>query len=118
MVNLAGQALFALLMIGARPGWTMWTAVPLFGLFMGGFGVVHTLIVQEVFGMRHFGAIMGMVNAASVVSFGLGPLVAGFSFDATGSYAGALALVAGLFLAAVLVLALVPMPDRPPERAG
>ena len=89
----------------------MWTTVPPFGFFMGGFGVLHTLIVQEAFGMRHFGTIMGMVNTVSVVSFGVGPLVAGFSYDATGSYGAALAIVAALFVCAVGVLALARMPS-------
>ncbi len=114
MLNLAGQATFALAMIPVGESWLAWLAVPLFGLFMGGFGVVHTLLVQEAFGIRHFGAIMGLVNTVSVISFGVGPLVAGISFDATGSYAAAFAIVAALFLVAVAVLATVRLPVRHP----
>jgi MFS family permease len=110
MWNLVGQACFTLAMILALDSWLVWVSVPLYGLFMGGFGVLYTLIVQETFGMRHFGSIMGLTNMASIVSFGLGPLVAGYSYDLTGGYATALAIVAGLFLMAAAVLAVVKIP--------
>jgi MFS family permease len=114
MIDLLGQAAFVLLMllVGSYPVLT-WVAVPLFGFFMGAFGAMFQLIVQETFGVRYFGSIMGIVNMATVVSFGVGPILAGLSFDITGSYRIAFITIAVLFAAGSLLLtqARVARPD-------
>ena len=57
--NLVGQAAFtALLGVAAHTG-VVAIAAPLYGLFMGGFGALYILVVQESFGMRHYGSVMG-----------------------------------------------------------
>ena len=89
MSNLIGQAAFAALLACAGHTGCWRSAAPLFGLFMGGFGALYILVVQESFGLRHYGSVMGLVNLGTVVSFGLGPLIAGASYDVTGSYGAA-----------------------------
>ena len=84
MSNLIGQAAFAALLAGAGHTGMLAVAAPLFGLFMGGFGALYILVVQESFGLRHYGSVMGLVNLGTAVSFGLGPLIAGASYDVTG----------------------------------
>ncbi len=99
MSNLIGQAAFTALLAGAGHTGVLAVAAPLFGLFMGGFGVLYILVVQESFGLRHYGSVMGLMNLGTVVSFGLGPLLAGASFDLSGSYGAAFLIVCGLFIA-------------------
>lgn len=103
-VNLAGQAVFAGLVATLADPVALRLVLPFYGLFMGGFGVVSTLLVQECFGLRNFGAIMGLLTLGSVIAFGAGPLLAGLSFDLTGSYATSFAAVAGFFVVAALTL--------------
>ncbi|NKC11339.1 MAG: MFS transporter [Gammaproteobacteria bacterium] len=103
-VNLLGQAL-----LGSALGLTtshaqLQVVAPLFGVFMGGFGVVHTLLVQDVFGLKYYGSIMGTLNASTVLSFGLGPIFAGLVFDLTGAYAWAFCGAGLLFAVAALNL--------------
>ena len=106
MSNLIGQAVFAALLAGAGgAGAVLTAAAPLFGLFMGGFGTLYILLVQESFGLRHFGSIMGLVNLGTVVSLGLGPILAGASYDATGGYGAAFLIVCGFFAAGAVSLA-------------
>ena len=107
MVNLVGQSTFVAVLALAGNAAVLGAAAPLFGLFMGGFGVLYILLVQETFGLRRYGSVMGLVNIGTVVSFGLGPLLAGASYDITGSYGAAFLVVCGLFAAgsATLVLA-------------
>ena len=69
-----------------------------------GFGALYILVVQESFGMRHYGSVMGLMNLGTVVSFGLGPLVAGASYDISGGYGTAFLIVCGLFVAGALSL--------------
>lgn len=112
MFNLEGQAFFLVLMIWAESPLIMWLSVPMFGFFLGGFGALFQLIVQETFGLRHFGSIMGIINLATIVSFGVGPLLAGASFDLTGSYNTAFIIVAVLFSIGALALTQARVPSQ------
>ena len=84
MLTLTGQCLAVLLMVAEPSRPFVWVSVPMYGLFMGSFGVLSTLIVQESYGLRYFGSISGMAGMASVVSMVLGPVLAGASADVTG----------------------------------
>jgi MFS family permease len=112
MINLSGQAIFLVLMIWAGTPMIMWIAIPLFGYFHGAFGVLFQLVVQSAFGVRHYGSIMGTVNMTTVVSFGIGPILAGASFDLTGSYRVVFITVAALFLVGALALSQAKAPER------
>jgi MFS family permease len=104
LINLTGQAIATAMVAGFTDAVALKLVYPLFGLFMGGFGVVSTLLVQECFGLRNFGAIMGLLALGGVIAFGAGPLLAGLSFDLTGSYATSFALVAGFFVTGACTL--------------
>ena len=104
MLNFAGQAIFLLAMIRADDPIVMWTAVPILGIFNGAFGALFQLVVQDAFGIRYFGSIMGLINFATLFSFFFGPILAGVSYDITGSYTVAFVTVAVLFGAAALAL--------------
>jgi len=84
MINLSGQAIFLVLTIWAGSPVVMWIAVPLFGYLHGAFGALFQLVVQDAFGIRHYGSIMGSINLSTIVSFGIGTILAGASFDLTG----------------------------------
>ena len=115
MLCLAGQAGFLMLMLESATPAIMWVSVPLFGLCMGAFGALNPLIVQETFGIRHFGSVMGVINLTGVVSFALGPLLAGASYDLTDSYATAFITVSVMFLLAVVLLMQAGRPKAPPD---
>ena len=122
MANLVGQAAFTALLAGAGTSGGLVAAAPLYGLFMGGFGALYILVVQESFGMRHYGSVMGLMNLGTVVSFGLGPLIAGASYDFTGGYGTAFLIVCGLFVAGAVSLILagprIPKADTAPRRSS
>lgn len=104
MLSFAGQIVGLMLMLNPAYPVLMWTGVPLFGLCMGAFGALGPLLVQEGFGLKSFGSIMGLVNLATVVPFALGPLLAGLSYDTTGSYQIAFLVMAAMQVAAILLL--------------
>ena len=66
MLSLAGQVVFILLMVAYPTPPLIWLFVPLYGLSMGAFGVLVTLIAQEAFGVRFFGSISGLIYMPSV----------------------------------------------------
>ena len=104
MINLLGQSMFVTMMIWAGSPLIMWISVPLFGYFNGAFGALFQLVVQDAFGIRNYGSIMGIINMSSMVSFGIGPLLAGLSYDITGSYKFVFATVAIMFAVGALSL--------------
>ena len=104
MTNFVGQAVFLVAMIWADSPVVMWTVVPLLGVFNGAFGALFQLVVQDAFGVRYFGGIMGLINFATLVSFFVGPILAGVSYDITGSYTVAFVSVAVMFVIAALSL--------------
>ncbi len=104
MTNFVGQSVFLVAMIWADNPIVMWTAVPVLGIFNGAFGALFQLVVQDAFGLRYFGSIMGLINFATLISFFFGPILAGASYDITGSYTMAFATVTVMFVTAALAL--------------
>lgn len=80
----------------------------------GGFGTMPSL-VADWFGTRHLGVNYGWILSAWGVAGLAGPLFAAAVKDATGSYAGALPVMAGVLAAAV---ALPVVARRPGARAA
>ncbi len=115
MVAFGGQIIGITLMLTLVSGGMVWVSVGLFGFFMGSFGALAPLLVQESFGIKSFGGIMGMISATTVVSFGLGPVVAGLAHDLSEGYGPAFIGVAIAFgIAAVaLTQARTPSPSGP-----
>ena len=120
MVAFGGQIVGIALMLTLVSGGAMWLSVGLFGFFMGSFGALAPLLVQDSFGIKSFGSIMGFNSATTVVSFGLGPLGAGLSYDLTGGYGPAFVAVAvGFGVAAIaLTQAGTPSPSGPVGQEG
>lgn len=117
VIDLAGQALFTWLLVATTSA-ELPLVVPVYGFFLGGVGVLAPLIVQEFYGIKRYGSISGLSSTANVLSFGLGPLLAGLSFDRTGSYNTAFLIAASLFAAGAVLLMLArqePMPAAAPS---
>ena len=116
MINFTGQAVFLILMTWAASPVVMWISVPLYGYFNGAFGALFQLVVQNAFGIRHYGSIMGSINLTTMVSFGIGPILAGASFDLTGSYTVVFVIVAVLFLIGALSMTQAGVPEHRPVK--
>ena len=91
----------------------LWAFMPFYGVAFGAVGALMPLLIQESFGVRYFGTIVGVVNMATIVSIVTGPLMVGAFFDATGTYRLAFLTVAAIFAAGVLILTLARPPRRP-----
>jgi MFS family permease len=71
------------------------------------------LLVQDTFGLKSFGTIFGVIQFVSLGAALSGPLFAGVSFDATGSYRLAFGVLAVLFVGAAFIVSLARPPERP-----
>jgi hypothetical protein len=84
-------------------------AAALLGLLIGAELDLMAYMVSRYFGLRAFGEIYSYVYAAYVLGSGIGPLLMGVGFDATGSYNLALGgLAISTLIAAGLISRLGP----------
>ena len=88
----------------------VWVSSALFGFGMGAFGPLYTLVVQDNFGLRSYGAISGLLSLTSGVTFAAGPILGGLTYDLTDTYWPAFGGVAAVIGVGVLLLTQI----RPP----
>jgi MFS family permease len=105
--------LSSLLLLGARAGtgWALYVGafLLLFGLVVG-FATIVPVVLAELFGLKRFGTLSGLLGMASALAMAIGPMLVGVVFDATNSYTTAFELAAIVcFLAAASAFALSPI---------
>lgn len=82
----------------------IWLFVVLFGLGIGAFGTLLPVVTRDVFGTANFSALFGLTNVVYVVGFAAGAPLAGFIFDATGSYHMVFVIVTANYIFAILAI--------------
>jgi len=89
-------ALSSLLLLGLSggSGWLLWGFVLVFGFSYAARDVVTPLIVVHCFGSRHLAQIYGILMLTILPGSNLGSIFAGWTHDATGSYAAAFTALA------------------------
>ncbi len=91
----------------ARELWMFYLFAVVYGFGHGGLFTVVSPIVAEYFGIRSHGVLFGIVFCSAMTGGAIGPVVAGYIFDTTGSYHLAFWLSTSLgALALVLILTL------------
>ncbi len=103
-VSLQAIGVFIIAQVDAAP--LMWVGIFVFGLGFGGLGALIVLVVQEAFGMKEFGGIMGLMQVGMIASGTGAPLVAGAVHDSTGSFDSSFMLVVGIFVIGIVALVL------------
>lgn len=85
----------------------------IFGLTMGNILMMQSLITGECFGMVSFPTISGAVTVFVATGAALGPSIAGFIFDYTGSYQIPFTIFAAMSMVSVITIPFA----RPPKKA-
>ena len=85
---------------GAPTRWAIYGYAVLLGVGYSATASLIPAMVSDRFGGRHFGAIVGMGLMGSALGSALGPWMAGYLFDLTGTYMLAFAIAAGCGVAA------------------
>lgn len=87
--------------------WVLFGAVALYGFAHGGLFTAVSPTVAEYFGLKAHGTIFGLILLFGTIGGALGPILAGWAFDQTGSYTIAFSSLAALLcFGLVLVLRL------------
>ena len=79
----------------------------LFGISYGGNLVMIPRLTASIFGVKYMGTIYGSLSVADGIGFAIGPVLAGYLFDLSGSYNDAFLITAGgVFIAVALTFVL------------
>jgi MFS family permease len=111
---------FVLLLCGlfwlnvASEAWMLFLFAVIYGFAHGGFFTVISPTIAEFFGTGSHGVLFGIVLASGTIGGAAGPLMAGRSFDVTGSYRIAFLV---LILLAVIGFVLITL-LRPPRKVN
>ena len=115
IVSLGLQMLSFVGLAGASGVASLFSAAAWFGFAYGAISALMPAVVTDFYGPAHAGSLVGLIFGLAGPAGGLGPVLAGWLFDTTGSYTAAFVLGAALNLSA-LVLALLARP--PASRPG
>jgi MFS family permease len=114
--------IFCLLTLAAITTWiafsrqesTFYLFAAIWGIAYSGFVTMMVRIVRQVFGIQALGSIFGALFVSDGIGFGVGPWIAGYVFDVTGSYQYSfIAVAAGLVAAVVLTIVVKPAVRQP-----
>ena len=84
--------------------WVLMLFVLLFAPGFGGSMVLRGAILQEYFGMAYFGRMVGIVMGSASIGGIIGPTLAGWAFDTTGSYTSVWYGLCGISGAAIFLI--------------
>jgi MFS family permease len=82
--------------------WAFFALAVMIGLTQGGVGSSQSPLIASLFGLKSHGLIFGSIGFGSTFGAAVGPLVAGYIFDQTGSYHWALLMCAAAGLIALV----------------
>ncbi len=93
----------ALLLISfVQAHWAFFALAVMIGFSQGGVGSSQSPLIASLFGLRSHGLIFGSIGFGTTFGAAVGPLLAGYIFDRTGSYHWALLLCAGASLISLI----------------
>ena len=104
-ISFGSQLAGLLAIMNARAYPSLASGAVLFGFGMGGVIPLHASVCSAAFGRISFGKVSGLLRPFQVPITALGAPLAGWIYDATGSYASAFRLFAVVYVAAALVAA-------------
>ncbi|MFC2068677.1 MFS transporter, partial [Chloroflexota bacterium] len=91
-----------LLVVWSDTLWMFYFFSFVFGFGHGGIAPATNTLIGDVFGTRHIGVIMSVLNIAFSIGAAVGPVLAGYIFDISGSYY--FAFIAGVAAAIITVI--------------
>ena len=106
------MALMQLWWLTATETWSLLVFAFLFGAGYGGFVALIPALTSDYFGVRHAGAIIGLLYTSAGIGSLVGPTLAGVAFDVRDSYTLPILFSAAATLVAVACMAALGDPRR------
>ena len=82
--------------------WMLLLFAVIYGFAHGGFFTLISPLLADFFGTRSHGAIFGVLTSVSAIGSALGPIMAGYMFDTTGSYQLVFLVLTGMSIAGLV----------------
>ena len=79
----------------------IWLFVVIYGLGNGVFGTLLPIVTKDIFGPANFSALFGFAVVFLFTGYSIGVPLAGFMFDATGSYHSVFIITTAIYVAAI-----------------
>ncbi len=98
----------------ASKAWMLFLFAVIYGVAHGGLFTVMSPMIAEFFGTGSHGVLFGIVLASGTIGGAIGPLMAGVTFDTTGSYRIAFLLLTLLAVIGFVLILLL----KPPREEG
>jgi len=102
---LLSAALFWL--VPAREVWMLYLFAAVFGFAHGGVGASESPLVARLFGLSSHGLILGVTSLGFTTGAAVGPFLAGYIFDVTGSYQVAFLVCAAIGIVGLILTSLL-----------
>jgi MFS family permease len=102
---LMAAALFGLTLAGKA--WMLYLFSAIFGFAYGGCAASESPLVAGLFGLSSHGLILGVIDFGFTIGAAIGPFVAGYIFDVSGSYHLAFQVIATICIVGSLLAALL-----------
>jgi MFS family permease len=87
--------------------WMLYLFAAVYGVAHGGFFTSFSPIVAEFFGIKSHGALFGVTMFSGMFGGALGPVMAGYVFDVTGGYGGAIWICTVIAMLGFVLVALL-----------
>ncbi|MFC1992297.1 MFS transporter [Chloroflexota bacterium] len=100
------MAVAFLWLILAKEIWMVYLFALIFGFAFAG-DVLQSILAAELFGLKAHGVILGVIAFVGTIGGAIGPLLAGYIFDTTGSYQSIFLSFAVLSLTALIITLLI-----------
>jgi len=113
LIDLALLTLALLWLQLAREEWMLYAFAALYGFAHGGLFALISPVVAELFGLSSHGIILGIVTFSGTVGGTIGPVLAGYIFDITGSYQFDFLVLAAASVIATLLTTNIKLKSKP-----
>jgi MFS family permease len=87
--------------------WMLYLFAVVYGVAHGGFFTAFSPLIAEFFGIKSHGALFGITMFCGTFGGALGPVMAGYVFDVTGAYAGAIWICTVIAILGFVLVALL-----------
>ena len=91
-----------LILISSHAMPQIWLFVVIYGIGIGAGGTLLPIVTRDIFGAGDFSALFGFVIVLLSVGNSIGAPLAGFMYDATGSYHSVFVIITVIYIVAIL----------------
>jgi MFS family permease len=91
-----------LVLIPANSMSQIWIFAVIYGLGIGASGTLLPIVIRDIFGTANFSTLFGFIVVLFAGGAAVGSTLAGYMFDATGSYRSVFIIITALYAIAIL----------------